>query len=203
METIKSRYSTCVGPSMYPTLKPGDGIEIYPYKTPSETRVGDVIVFPHPNGTVDVVHRIIKIRRDGVITRGDNNNKIDPYSVRFDDITGKVIAVKRRTRRITIKGAKAGFFIHKLMLFRKYARLCALGPIRFVSNRIAASGMFNLFHSVLDLKIVQIKRNQEQQRILVSGNRAIGKQISGSGEWQIRFPYKLFVNKDRLLKEKD
>lgn len=203
METIQSRYSTCIGPSMYPTLKPGDGIEFCPYKTPSEMRVGDVIVYPHPNGTMDVVHRIIAVRDGVVITRGDNNNKIDPYNVHFDHITGKVTGAKRRRRRISIKGGKSGFFIHKLMLFRKYARPYALAPFRFISNRIAASGLFNMFHSALDLKIVQIQRNHDSLRILVSGNRAIGKQMAGSGEWRIRFPYKLFINKDRLLKEKD
>ena len=58
------------GPSMYPTLKPGDGLDLYTYNEPAEICVGDVIVYPHPFGTVDVVHRIIKIRHDGVITRG-------------------------------------------------------------------------------------------------------------------------------------
>lgn len=198
MEKVKPKYSTCIGPSMYPTLKPGDGIELCPYKTSAQIRVGDVIVCPHPKGTVDVVHRIIAIRHESVITRGDNNNKVDPYRVQFDDIKGKVVAAKRRSRRISIKGGNAGFFIHKLMLFRKHTWLYALGPFRFFSNRIAAFGVFNMFHSLLDLKIVRIERNQEHQRILVSGNRAIGRQLADTGEWQIRFPYKLFVNKRRL-----
>ena len=198
METAKSEFSTCNGPSMNATLKPGDGLKLYTYGDRAEIRVGDVIVYPHPFGTVDVVHRIIKIRHDGVITRGDNNNKIDPYTVRFDDIIGKVIAAKRRDRLIPIKGGKTGFCIHKLMLFRKYFILYGLRPLAFVSTIVAEAGVFNVFHPLFNLKIIHIKRNHKRQLLLVSGNNAIGRQLEESGEWQIRFPYKYFINKRRL-----
>jgi hypothetical protein len=202
METIKSKYSTCNGPSMNPTLKPGDGLEMYTYRDRAEIGVGDVIVYPHPFGTVDVVHRIIEIRPDGVITRGDNNNKIDPYTVRFDDIIGKVIAAKRKNRRIPIKGGKTGFCIHKLMLLRKYTMQYpmqyGLAPLVAVSNIIAASGIFNVFHPALNLRIIHINGDHRRQLILVTGNRTIGKLLEESGEWQIRFPYKYFVDKRRL-----
>lgn len=198
METVKSKYSTCTGPSMHPTLRGGDGLDLYTYRNHAEIRVGDVIAYPHPFETTDVVHRIIEFRHNGVITRGDNNNKIDPYTVRFDDIIGKVIAAKRRTRVLPVKGGKTGFCIHKLMLFRKYFLLYGLAPLRFVSNIIAASGLFNVFHPVFDLRIIRIDGEHQRQLILVSGNRALGKQLAGSGEWQIRFPYKYFINKRRL-----
>ena len=198
METVESKYSTCTGPSMNPTLKGGDGLDLYTYRDRAEMRVGDIIVYPHPFRTVDVVHRIIKIRPDGVITRGDNNNKIDPYTVGFDDIIGKVIAAKRKNRRIPVKGGMAGFCIHKLMLFRKYFMIYGFGPLRFVSNIIAGSRIFNIFHSAFDLRIIHINGGQQKQLILVSGTRAIGKQQTESGEWQIRFPYKYFINKRRL-----
>jgi hypothetical protein len=197
---MKSKYTTCVGPSMHPTLKPGDGIELYTYRAPEEIKVGDVISYPHPKGTTDVVHRIVAIKADGVITRGDNNNKTDPYTVPFDQITGKVITAKRRARRIAIRGGKIGFCVHKLMLFRKYLQPWGVLPFHLLSNLLAASGLFNVFHSALDLKIVLIEKNHQRQRILVSGHKAIGKKPAGSGEWQIRFPYKLFVNKRRLEK---
>ncbi len=200
METVKSKYSTCTGPSMNPTLKPGDGLDLYAYRDRAEIQVGDVIVYPHPFGTVDVVHRIIEIRDDGVITRGDNNNKIDPYTVGFEDIIGKVIAAKRKNRRISVKGGKRGFCIHKLMLFRKYLILYGFRPFRFVSDFIAATGIFNIFHSFFSLRTIHIKKNHQSQLILVSGDRVIGKQLVGSVEWQIRFPYKYFINKRRLEK---
>ena len=202
METVESKYSTCTGPSMNPILKGGDGLDLYTYRNRSEIRVGDVIVYPHPFGTVDVVHLIIKIRRDGVITRGDNNNKIDPYTVGFDDIIGQVIAAKRQNRCVAIRGGKAGFCIHKFMLLRKYFILYGLGPLRFISNIIAGSRIFNIFHSAFNLKIIHLNGGQQKQLILVSGTRAIGRQSAESGEWEIRFPYKYFINKQRLGKSR-
>ena len=202
METAKSEYSTCTGPSMNPTLKPGDGLDLYTYSDPAEICVGDVIVYPHPSRTVDVVHRIIEIRRDGVITRGDNNNKIDPYTVGFEDIIGKVFAAKRKDRLIPVKGGKTGFCIHKLMLFRKYFMLYGLRPLSFFSDIIAASGIFKIFHPVFNLKTIHINRDHQKELILVSGSRPIGRKLPGSGEWQIRFPYKYFINKSRLRKSR-
>jgi len=183
---------------MHPTLRGGDGLDLYIYSNPAEMRVGDVIVYPHPFGTADVVHRIIDIRQDGVITRGDNNNRTDPYTVRFEDIIGKVIAAKRKDRRIPVRGGRTGFCIHKLMLLRKYSMQYGLAPLGVVSNIIAASGIFNIFHSVFNLKIIHINGENRRQLILVSGNRPIGRQLPGSGEWQIRFPYKYFIDKHRL-----
>ncbi len=203
MEKMSSRYSTCIGPSMYPTLKPGDGIDMNPYQDPLDMKVGDVITYPYPSGTVTVVHRIIAIKAGRVITRGDNNNKIDPYTIGFEDIIGKVISAKRGNRLIPIRGGKKGFYFHKLMLFRKYMLQYVLPPLRFLSNQVAASGIFTGFHSVLDLRIVRIKRENDCQLILVSGRHVIGKKDSDFREWQIRFPYKYFVNKHRLEKDEN
>ena len=185
---------------MNPTLKPGDGLALYTYSDPAEIRVGDVVVYPHPSKPVDVVHRIIKIKPYGVLTRGDNNNRIDPYTIQFNYIMGRVVAGKRKIHFIPVRGGRVGYYIHKLMLFRKYFILYGLAPLRFVSNIIAASGIFNIFHPVFNIKIIHIKRNHQKQLILVSGKRAIGKQLTGTSEWQIRFPYKYFISKHRLEK---
>jgi hypothetical protein len=173
---------------------------MYTYRDRAEICVGDVIVYPHPFGTVDVVRRVIEIRPDGVITRGDNNNRIDPYTVRFDDIIGKVIAAKRKNRRIPIKGGKTGFGIHKFMLLRKYSMQYGLPPLGAVSNIIAASGIFNVLHPVLNLRVVRINGEHRRQSILVSGNRAIGRLLEESGEWQIRFPINTLLSNAGLEK---
>ena len=183
---------------MYPTLKSGDGLNLKPYRNTSEVRVGDIISYPYPGRPHDVVHRIIKLGADGVITRGDNNNKIDPYVVAYADIIGKVIGVKRRTRVIPARGGKTGFCIHRIMLFRKYFMQYALAPLRLVSNFLAASKLLNIFHPLFNTKVIYIKRESQTSKLLVLGKKAIGKQVSETGEWQIRFPFKFFIDKNRL-----
>jgi len=198
METLKPEYNTCNGPSMHPTLRPGDGIEPRPYRAPGEMRAGDVVVYPRPGGSIDVVHRIIEVRRDGVVTRGDNNDKVDPYVVPFDAIVGRVTAAKRRNRRVAVRGGRIGLWVHKLALLRMHARRRTLPPLRRLSDGLAASGVLHVFHSALNLGIVRIERNDGVRRILVRGNRPVGTWSAGSPEWRIRFPYNLFVDKRRL-----
>jgi len=183
---------------MYPTLRAGDGLKLEPYKNVSEIRVGDVISYPYPGRPYDVVHRIIKVRADGVITRGDNNNKIDPYVVAYADIIGKVIGAKRKNRLIAIKGGRTGFWIHKIMLFRKYFMQYGLAPLRCLSNMLAASKLLTIFYPLFKTRVINIKKNGKTTPLLVIGKKAIGKQLSDSGEWQIRFPYKYFINKNKL-----
>ncbi len=183
---------------MYPTLKAGDGLKLEPYKSASEVRVGDVISYPYPGRPYDVVHRVITIEPDGVVTRGDNNNKIDPYVVAYDDIIGKVIATKRKTRMIAVKGGTAGLAIHNFMLFRKYFMQYGLAPIRMVSNLLAASKLLTVFHPLFKIRVITITRNGQKTYLLMLGKKAIGTKAEGSDEWSIKFPFKHFIDKSRI-----
>ncbi len=195
----KIRFTTCSGPSMYPTIRPGDGIELFTGRDAAEScRAGDIIVFPHHFAAMDVVHRIIKITPDGMITRGDNNNRFDPKVIRFEDMAGKVVAIKRGSRLITVKGGTYGLLIHKIMLLRKYFMLYGLRPLRFLSRVIAASGVLTVFHPFVKTKVIYFKRNDRTIVTLWVGNRTVGTQQPDSGRWEIRFPYKYFIDTDRL-----
>lgn len=57
----------------------------------ADLRVGDVVAF-HPPGraTVTYTHRVVDISGDRVSTRGDVNGALDPWTVRNDDLVGRV-----------------------------------------------------------------------------------------------------------------
>jgi signal peptidase I len=82
--------------SMIPTLEVGEIIVIVPVHTPS---VGDIVVYTQPIAGhctgLTIVHRIVAISPQGVITQGDNrltNPSPDAWSpTPFDCIKGKVI----------------------------------------------------------------------------------------------------------------
>lgn len=184
---------------MYPTLRSVDNIITEKYKKRDDIRVGDIIVYPHPNKIFDVVHRIIEIREDGVITRGDNNNQIDPYVIKFDDIKGKITVITRGKKSITITGGRIGYIIHRIMLARKYTVLFFKIPISRVSAIITDSKFFNFLDPLFKVKIVYVNgKNGTNREILKLGNRAIGKRDIQNGEWFIKFPYKFFIKKERL-----
>tara|TARA_Y100000310_G_scaffold345531_1_gene466134 strand:+ start:52152 stop:52610 length:459 start_codon:yes stop_codon:yes gene_type:complete len=69
-------------------------IEILPDR-PEDVKVGDVISYGTRQGTI--IHRVVEIGSDeeGVfyIVKGDNNESVDLYKVRYDDLKGVVVAV--------------------------------------------------------------------------------------------------------------
>ena len=198
MEKVKSKYSTCSGPSMLPTLKSGDGLRLYKYRDKTEIKIGDIIVYPHPDKPFDVVHRIIKIKVDGVITRGDNNNKVDPYLIKFGDIGGKVISTKRKTKLINLTNGKLGYYLHRYLIFKKYIYPYVVKVPCIILRPLKQYGILNFMHPCFNLKVITIKRKNSVKKILSSGKKAVGKFNNETEEWEIIFPYKYFVNKKKL-----
>tara|TARA_Y100000294_G_scaffold159554_1_gene162574 strand:+ start:58 stop:519 length:462 start_codon:yes stop_codon:yes gene_type:complete len=69
-------------------------IELTPQK-PDDVQIGDVISYSSSYG--QIIHRVIEKnvdeKGDYYIVQGDNNPLADPIKVRFDDVTGVVVAV--------------------------------------------------------------------------------------------------------------
>lgn len=93
-------FAPVTGISMAPVFKEGDLIT-YGKISPSEVKVGDIIVYnippltqEHYNSPPVVTHRVVEIRDTTMglqyRTRGDNNPAQDPWSVGQGDIIGKV-----------------------------------------------------------------------------------------------------------------
>lgn len=84
-------WRTVVTGSMRPTIEPGDVVLAAP---PSgEPQVGDVVVFQDPiHGDRDVVHRIVGFDSEGqVISQGDANSEVDPWTLSPFDVSGGVV----------------------------------------------------------------------------------------------------------------
>lgn len=78
------------GESMLPTLLDGQKIRI---KLAEKLNIGDIIAYylSHEEKIRIIVHRVIFIRKSYVLTKGDNNNFIDPVKITKDKIIGCVI----------------------------------------------------------------------------------------------------------------
>lgn len=199
-DNYKSKFNTCVGPSMYPTLRSGDGLILYTYTSTDDVSIGDIIVYPHPNKPFDVVHRIINKLTGGVITRGDNNNKIDPYIITYDNIIGKVISVKRKDQTIILLSGKKGLLLHKYLIIRMFTLPYIRRPIGFTTRLIEKNKIFNFCDFLFQVDVVSIKSGNNKKYILRHKNKVIGiKSEKTDNQWQIKFPYKLFIKKDKIL----
>ena len=85
---IGFRTFTILTGSMYPKINPGD-IVVVVNKNKVNLNKNDVITF-RANNTI-ITHRIVDIKDSTYITKGDNNDVVDPFTVTDEDILGKVL----------------------------------------------------------------------------------------------------------------
>lgn len=88
------------GSSMSPFVRSGDVIVLSP-RPASAIRLGDVVAFLRGEARL-VVHRVVRRRRDGFLTRGDASPRTDDGRVAGDEILGAVDRVTRRGVRVRL-----------------------------------------------------------------------------------------------------
>ena len=187
-----------IGPSMNPTLTAQDLLEIKPFHN-ERPQVGDVILFQPPGHDQYVVHRIISITANGIQTRGDNNCNIDTEFLKKEDIYGQVIAAQRgNSRRKVANGFMGSIIGRSRHLQRKFSTLLVklLGPI----YRALSTG--GLLHWLLPFRmqpqVASFKTGKNISHKLLLGKIVIGSYDDNRLQWQIRRPYRLFVDEASL-----
>ena len=89
--------------SMWPVLKEGDLIFIEGIAK-EELAVGDVVVYRNHDGGTFTIHRIVDLREDELVTKGDANfNKDDPIA--YEDVVGRTVTVRGSYLRLPHLGA--------------------------------------------------------------------------------------------------
>jgi len=187
-----------IGNSMNPTLKALDKHQVEPYGD-SKIQCGDVIVFLPPGGDHKVTHRVISVESQGIRTQGDNNSNVDVWLLSHDDILGKVVYVQRKNRRLRIYGGLIGQVLAAALRVR--ARI-----IHVINSRISSllhpvyhwlvqSGIFKRWRSAsMKTRLLSFNRLTGVEWQLLMGQRVIGRCLPGQEQWQIRRPFRLFVD---------
>jgi len=89
------------------TFKPGDYL-ILVTTTIAEIRPGDIVVFhdnEHLDNTSELVHRIVMVRPNGLVAKGDNNTFPDKLLVTNDNLIGRVTMYHRNGKnRVVLRG---------------------------------------------------------------------------------------------------
>lgn len=189
------------GPSMNPTLKAPDILHVIPYNG-GKIKCGDVIVFEHPEGEGKnkITHRVISIDSNGIMTQGDNNCNVDYFLLKPNDVIGKVVSVRRGSRNIRIYGGKIGELIFlKNTVFRKLdGSVSAL--LHPAYRWLSRTGVFRLWlPSSMKPRVIAVKRPFGTEFQLLIGKHLIGRRLPYNGKWQIRRPFRLFIDEASLL----
>jgi signal peptidase I len=97
------------GRSMYPTLKQGE--ILYTRPVFRDLTPGDIIVYFDPDQHKNIVHRIIAIKDNLFVTRGDNNPNPDSKLIPLHNIIGKVNYIDSTGITKPVRGGKPGLIL--------------------------------------------------------------------------------------------
>ena len=187
-----------IGSSMHPTLKPGDRLDTVPYDR-QKIRMGDVVVFNYPLDGSKSVHRVVSVDSKGIRTRGDNCNRIDPYFLRPDQILGWVISVHRNNKRRRIFGGYLGRVFAGAARALTALDLGASFLLRPFYHRLARSGILRCWKPVwLEPRVISFRHSGGTELQLLMGRWVIGRRLPNMARWNIRRPFRLFVDENSL-----
>jgi hypothetical protein len=183
---------------MNPTLHEPEIIEIMPYGS-SPLQVGDVAYFFSPETDRLVIHRIVRVTREGISTLGDNNACKDAFLLKPKNIKGQVVAAwqgqKRRKIAGGLRGKLAGSWLHWQHALDQGISSWLHPLYQALSNRDLITRILSA--SLRPQVVVFNARGQNQFRILL-GQRIIGQYDDVRQRWQIRRPFRLLVNERTL-----
>jgi len=186
------------GPSMNPTLRAPDLLDVVPYHG-EKPAVGDIICFTPPGDEKNVIHRIIRITGSGIQTQGDNNPSADPALVQEDRIIGRVIGATREKHHRKIACGTLGRFTRWRMHIRKSALDRIVKIIRLAKPALVLTrAISHLLPGRWKPRIVLFSSRNTRIMRLFFGASVAGEFNTIEGKWTIRFPFWLLVNETAL-----
>jgi signal peptidase len=195
-----ARHMTYTGPSMNPTLQAPDTLKVIPYND-REIKCGDVVSLIPPGGGHKVIHRVISIDSHGIKTKGDHNANIDMWVLSPDNILGQVVYTRRGDRWLRIYGGPMGrMHALKVRTIRKINFIIS-APLHSPYRWLARKGVFRgWLPERMKIHVLSFKRPYGADMQLLMGNRVIGRYFREKNRWEIRRPYRLFVDEESLPK---
>ena len=128
---------------MAPLFKPGDMLCVKP-RSFCYLHKGDVVVFyltNKVNNPLHVVHRIISITRNGLITQGDNNPGLDTQEIPKNNLIGLVTSFERKGMLYSVRGGGGGLLHIRIIQVRRFI-MKMLSPFnRRIHSLIRRSGL--------------------------------------------------------------
>ena len=198
METTEIQTVIYMGPSMNPTMKPGDRLWITPHNG-KKVQCGDVVVFISPGDGSRVVHRVVSVDPSGIRTQGDNNSSEDDWVLGPEDILGRVVSAQRANRRLRVYGGLVGHSLALAIRAIKSIDSNLTSPLRPFYQQLARAGVFRRWlPSRMRPRVISFNREAGTELQLVMGRRVIGRRLEGKSEWNIRRPFRLFVDEESL-----
>jgi SynChlorMet cassette protein ScmC len=187
-------FAAYVGPSMNPTLREPEIMEIMPYVS-RPLRVGDVAFFLPTEADQPVVHRIIRVTPAGISTLGDNNTQEDALLLQPKSIKGRVVAAWRGQKRRKIAGGYRGRLTRRWLSWRRVLDR-GMSPLLYpLYQALSQQGLIaRVLPTPFRPRIVIFHAQGRDQFQLLLGQHIIGRYDEHRHQWQIQRPFHLLVD---------
>ena len=196
-------FATYVGPSMNPTLREPQLVEVLPYEH-RQMLVGDVILFLPPGLEQPVIHRIVRVTPAGIATLGDNNAQEDDYLLQAASIQGQVVAAWRGQQRRKIAGGLRGRLTSGWFRWRHVLDLGVSPLLHPIYRSLTHAGLLaRLLPVAFRPRVVVFHIQGQDQAHLLWGARTIGRYDDRMQAWQIQRPFHLLVDGRALPRQQD
>jgi len=196
-------FAAYFGPSMNPTLREPEMMEIMPYDS-RPFRVGDVAFFLAPKADQPVVHRIVRVTPAGISTLGDNNTQEDTLLLQPKDIKGQVVAAWRGQKRRKIPGGLQGQLTSRWLRWRRVPDRGVSHLLHPLYDALSHRGLIaRLLPAPLRPRVVVFQTQGQDQFRLLLGQHIIGRYDDRKRQWQIQRPFRLFVDERVLQRQQE
>ena len=188
-----------LGSSMNPTLKDLDIVEFVPYRD-REMKRGDVVVIQPTDGEEQkVIHRIVTIKGQAIITQGDNNLERDREDLAPSNILGYVTSVRRRNQHLKIQQGMVGYIRFLWIHSQKKLYADLLRSLRYPYQWLYSSeSVIRVFSRFLNYRTVVYDGSEKSEIHLFIGPFQIGRLRHGSNSWEIMPPFRLMIDPSLL-----
>jgi hypothetical protein len=157
-------------------------------------------VFSHPENNHKIVHRVVSVDLNGVRTRGDNSKEADFWCLNPTDIYGYVINYQRKNKQRQILGCRAGPLLAQSVRTAKLIYCFISDLLRPLYHRLALKDISSeRLNTFLKIRVISFCRPAGKESHLLIGRRVIGRRPPGKIQWQIKFPFRLFIGEKFLV----
>jgi len=182
------------GPSMAPLFKPGD-LLCARKSALGNIRLGDIVIIDwgsDKNYIGYVVHRVISVKREYLITQGDNNLKPDPLKVTNDNLVGLVTSFGRQGHLYLVKGGTIGLFYARLIHARNYSWLLIKRMGWRIYRLIRQSGwVARIWHPTISQ--LRVKTDHGSLIKYCHGNRTVARWWPEAKKFDVVKPFDLVI----------
>ncbi|MDD8012525.1 MAG: SynChlorMet cassette protein ScmC [Acidobacteriota bacterium] len=196
-------FAAYFGPSMIPTLREPEIMEIRPYDG-QPVRQGDVIYFFPPEADQPIVHRVVRLTPAGISTHGDNNSREDSFLLQPESVKGRVVAAWRGQKRRRIAGGLPGRLMIRWLGWRRVLDRGVSPLLRPFYRTLSHKGLIaRVLPPPWRPRVVIFHARGREQFQLLLGKRLIGRYDDYRRQWQIQRPFQLLVDSRTLPGQQD